>query len=67
MPHVKKQKNIILNLLDLDFIKQKKDIIFIGNPGVGKSMLAKNYSLCCHTSWNQDIVHIGHGYDQPAK
>ncbi len=37
----KKQKNIILNLLDLDFIKQKKDIIFIGNPGVGKSMLAK--------------------------
>jgi DNA replication protein DnaC len=37
----KKQKTLILNLLDLDFIKQKKDIIFIGNPGVGKSMLAK--------------------------
>ena len=37
----KKQKNIILNLLDLDFIKQKKDIILIGNPGVGKSIIAK--------------------------
>lgn len=37
-----KQKNLILNLMDLDFIKQKKDIIFIGNPGVGKSMLAKS-------------------------
>ncbi len=37
----KKQKNIILNLLDLDFIKQKKDIILIGNPGVGKSIVAK--------------------------
>ena len=37
----KKQKTLILNLLDLDFIKLKKDIIFIGNPGVGKSMLAK--------------------------
>ena len=36
-----KQKNLILNLMDLDFIKEKKDIIFIGNPGVGKSLLAK--------------------------
>jgi DNA replication protein DnaC len=38
----KKQKDQILNLLDLDFIKQKKDIILIGNPGVGKSFLAKS-------------------------
>jgi len=37
----KKQKNRILNLLDLEFIQQKKDIILIGNPGVGKSFLAK--------------------------
>jgi DNA replication protein DnaC len=37
----KKQKNRILNLLDLEFIKQKMDIILIGNPGVGKSFLAK--------------------------
>ena len=27
--------------MDLEFIKQKKDIILIGNPGVGKSFLAK--------------------------
>ncbi len=37
----KKQKNKILNLMDLEFIRQKKDIILIGNPGVGKSFLAK--------------------------
>lgn len=37
----KKQKNLILGLMDLDFIRQKKDIVLIGNPGVGKSLLAK--------------------------
>lgn len=37
----KKQKNQILNLMDLEFINQKRDIILIGNPGVGKSFLAK--------------------------
>jgi len=40
-PSRQKQKNLIVNLLDLDFIKQGKDIILIGNPGVGKSFLAK--------------------------
>ena len=38
----KKQKNRILNLMGLEFIQQKKDIILIGNPGVGKSFLAKS-------------------------
>ncbi len=37
----KKQKTLILNLMSLEFIKQKKDIILIGNPGVGKSFMAK--------------------------
>jgi DNA replication protein DnaC len=37
----KKQKTLILNLMSLEFIKQKKDIILIGDPGVGKSFLAK--------------------------
>ena len=37
----KKQKNVILGLMDLEFIRQKKDIVLIGNPGVGKSLLAK--------------------------
>ena len=36
-----KQKTRILNLMDLSFVNQKKDIIIIGNPGVGKSFLAK--------------------------
>ena len=37
----KKQKNRILNLMTMDFITQKKDVILIGNPGIGKSFLAK--------------------------
>lgn len=37
----KNQKTKILNLLGLSFIKEKKDVILIGNPGVGKSFLAK--------------------------
>ena len=37
----KKQKSKILNLITLEFIEQKKDIILIGNPGVGKSFVAK--------------------------
>lgn len=36
-----KQQQVILGLLDLEFIRQRKDIILIGNPGVGKSYLAK--------------------------
>jgi len=37
----KNQKTKILNLMNLTFIKEKKDIVLIGNPGVGKSFLAK--------------------------
>ena len=37
----KKQKTRILNLMSLGFLKEKMDIILIGNPGVGKSFLAK--------------------------
>lgn len=40
-PSRAKQKAVILDLIDVGFIKQKKDIIFIGHPGVGKSFLAK--------------------------
>ena len=36
-----RQKNLILRLLDLEFVRQKSDIILIGNPGVGKTFLAK--------------------------
>jgi DNA replication protein DnaC len=36
-----KQKARILHLMDLVFIPQKKDIIFIGYTGTGKSFLAK--------------------------
>jgi DNA replication protein DnaC len=37
----KDQKSKILDLISLDFMKQHRDIIFIGNPGTGKSFLAK--------------------------
>ena len=37
----KKQKSKILNLTSLEFMQQKMDVIFIGNPGTGKSFLAK--------------------------
>ncbi len=37
----KKQKAKILDLMTLEFLRQKMDGILIGNPGVGKSFLAK--------------------------
>jgi len=40
-PSRKNQKTTILGLLDLEFIHKRMDIILIGNPGVGKSLLAK--------------------------
>lgn len=42
------QKNRILNLLNLEFISQGVDVIIIGNPGTGKTYLAKciAYAAC---------------------
>lgn len=37
----KEQKNTITSLLNLEFIDQHADIILIGNPGTGKTFLAK--------------------------
>ena len=37
----KNYKTLILNLMGMDFIQKKMDIVLIGNPGVGKSHLAK--------------------------
>ena len=44
----KNQKTQILNLLNLDFVKEHKDVILIGNPGTGKTFLAKSiaYAAC---------------------
>jgi len=36
----KSQKASILQLMDLNFVAEQKDVILIGNPGVGKSFLA---------------------------
>jgi DNA replication protein DnaC len=34
-------KNRILRLLDLEFLHKGTDLVFIGNPGVGKTFLSK--------------------------
>jgi DNA replication protein DnaC len=44
-PSRKKSKAKILGLLDLDFVRDKKDIILLGNPGVGKSYIAECLAL----------------------
>jgi DNA replication protein DnaC len=42
------QKTRILNLLNLDFVRTHMDVILIGNPGAGKTFLAKclAYAAC---------------------
>jgi DNA replication protein DnaC len=37
-------KNRILHLLDLTFLRQGTNIVLIGNPGVGKTFLAKIFA-----------------------
>jgi len=37
----KEQKERILSLLDLEFVRDKMDVILIGNPGTGKTFIAQ--------------------------
>jgi DNA replication protein DnaC len=38
----KEQKERILSLLDLEFVREKMDVILIGNPGTGKTFIAQS-------------------------
>jgi DNA replication protein DnaC len=40
-----KHKAMIMSLLELDFIRQHKDVIFLGGPGVGKTFLTECIAL----------------------
>ena len=62
----KKQKNRIVNLMDLEFIKQPKDIILIGNPGVGKSFLAKCIAYAATQAGIKTLFYHRYGYDQSS-
>jgi DNA replication protein DnaC len=44
----KRHRSQILRLLECDFIEEKKDVIFIGPPGAGKTRVAKTiaYQAC---------------------
>ncbi len=50
----KNQKNTILTLIHPEFIRQRKDVILIGHPGVGKTLLAK----CIGYSATQEGVKV---------
>ena len=42
----KEQKSRILHLMDLEFVRERMDAILIGNPGTGKTYLAKCIAGC---------------------
>lgn len=48
--HPKLNKKQVMNLFDLDFIRQKENVIFLGPPGVGKTHLAISLAIkaCYH-------------------
>ena len=57
-------KNRIVRLLDLDFLQKGTSIVLIGNPGVGKTFLAKVIRLARVSSQPACSVHHCHGHAQ---
>lgn len=47
--HPKLNKKEVMSLFDLDFIRQRENVIFLGPPGVGKTHLAISLAIkACH-------------------
>jgi DNA replication protein DnaC len=48
--HPKLNKKLVMSLFDLDFIRKKENVIFLGPPGVGKTHLAISLAIkaCYH-------------------
>jgi hypothetical protein len=61
-------KNRILRLLDLEFLAKGTSAIFIGNPGVGKTFLAKIIAWRACQGQSACSFHYGHGHaESPAR
>jgi len=52
-PSRKKIRSRVLRLMEMDFIKEGTNVVIIGNPGVGKTFLAKiiGYRACQENHW----------------
>jgi len=55
-PSRKKQKNKIIDLTTLQFLDKYQDIILIGNPGVGKTFLAKSIAFAATQAGKKVLV-----------
>ena len=59
-------KNRILRLLDLEFLHKGTNLVFIGNPGVGKTLPIENRWLAHLPGQSAHPVHHRHGHAESS-